>query len=137
VVYTNPNTLGEIGMPVHLAVGYEMVMDLLIFALLVWLARGFVRSPEGRWVFNWQPRFPREGMLFWFYLFIYSLGRFFVQFYRQDTVFALGLSQAQLLSVLTAMVAVWALVYQLTRARNRGPRARTLTFLSDLAGSSS
>jgi prolipoprotein diacylglyceryl transferase len=125
VVYTNPNTLGEIGVPVHLAVGYEMVMDLLIFALLVWMARGFLRSPEGRWLFNWQPRFPREGMLFWFYLFIYSLGRFFIQFYRQDTPFALGLSQAQLLSVLTAMVAVWALVYQLTRARKLGPSDQT------------
>jgi prolipoprotein diacylglyceryltransferase len=60
-------------------------------------------------------------MLFWFYLFIYSVGRFFIQFYRQDTPFALGLSQAQLLSVLTAMVAVWALVYQVNRTRKLGP----------------
>src|SRR6202158_5162822 len=49
VVYTNPNTLGELGVPVHLAVGYEMLMDLVIFAGLVWLARGVVRPPKGRW----------------------------------------------------------------------------------------
>jgi phosphatidylglycerol---prolipoprotein diacylglyceryl transferase len=121
VVYTNPNTLGEIGIPVHLAVGYELVMDLVIFAGLVWLAHGLVRRPNGRWRFNWAPRLPRDGMLFWTYLFVYSLGRFFIEFYRQDTQFALGLSQAQLLSVLSAMVGVWALAYQYNRARKLGP----------------
>jgi prolipoprotein diacylglyceryl transferase len=121
VVYTNPNTLGEIGVPVHLAVGYELLLDLAIFVGLVWLARGIVRTPAGRWQFNWQPRLPRDGMLFWTYVGVYSLGRFFIQFYRQDTVFALGLSQAQLLSVLTAMVAVWVLIYQMTRVRRVGP----------------
>jgi prolipoprotein diacylglyceryltransferase len=125
VVNTNPNSLGEIGVPVHLAVGYEMVMDLLIFAGLVWLARGLVRQADGRWRFNWEPRLPRDGMLFWTNLFVYSIGRFFIQFYRQDTPFALGLSQAQFLSVLMAMVAVWALAYQLNRARRFGPTQPT------------
>jgi phosphatidylglycerol:prolipoprotein diacylglycerol transferase len=127
VVYTNPNTLGEKGLPVHLAVGYEMVMDLVIFAALVWLARGIVREANGRWQFNWDPRFPRDGMLFWTYLCVYSLGRFFIQFYRQDTPFAMGLSQAQFLSVLTAMVAVWMLIYQWTRTRKYGPSQRPTT----------
>src|SRR5205807_3431921 len=121
VVYTNPNTLGEKGVPVHLAVGYEMILDLLIFAGLVWLMRGLVPTREGRWRFNWQPRYPRDGMLFWTYLCVYSLGRFFIQFYRQDTPFALGLSQAQLLSVLTAMAAIWMLVFQYQRYRRYGP----------------
>ena len=122
VIYTNPTTLGELNRPVHLAVGYEMLLDLAIFALLVWLARGFIRDlTTGRWRFNWQPRYPRDGMLFWIYLGLYSFGRFFVQFYRIDTPFAIGLSQAQLLSVLTGMVAVWFLVYQMQRARKLGP----------------
>jgi phosphatidylglycerol:prolipoprotein diacylglycerol transferase len=121
VVYTNPNTLGEINIPVHLAVGYELILDLLIFAGLVWLARGFVRGPRGWPNFNWDPRLPRDGMLFWVYVLAYSVSRFFIQFYRVDTPFALGLSQAQLLSVLMAMVAVWALVFQLQRARRYGP----------------
>jgi phosphatidylglycerol---prolipoprotein diacylglyceryl transferase len=122
VVYTNPSTLGEIGVPVHLAVGYELVLDLLIFAALVWLARGFIRSRKsGRWQFNWDPRYPRDGMLFWTYLGLYSLCRFFIQFYRVDTPFALGLSQAQLLSVLSAMVSVWALVFLYQRYRRYGP----------------
>jgi phosphatidylglycerol:prolipoprotein diacylglycerol transferase len=116
VVYTHQNTLGEIGLPVHLAVGYEMLLDLVIFALLIWLGRGIVRRPTGRLDWNWSPRYPRDGMNFWIFLALYSVGRFFVQFYRLDTEFALGLSQAQLLSVLSAMVAVWALVYQANRA---------------------
>ena len=46
-VYTNPATLGELNKPVHLAVGYEMVLDLAIFCVLVWMARGFLaRSPR-------------------------------------------------------------------------------------------
>ena len=49
------------------------------------------------------------------------MGRFFIQFYRQDTPFAMGLSQAQLLSVLSAMVGVWALVFQYQRYRRYGP----------------
>jgi hypothetical protein len=96
-------------------------MDVVIFAGLVWLARGLVRDRDGRFHFNWDPRLPRDGMLFWTYLGVYSLGRFFIQFYRVDTPFALGLSQAQLLSILTAMVAVWALVFQYQRARRYGP----------------
>jgi prolipoprotein diacylglyceryl transferase len=125
VVYTNPATLGELNVPVHLAVGYELLLDLAIFAGLVWLARGLVRKPGG-FAFNWDPRFPRDGMLFWTYLATYSLGRFVVQFYRVDTIFALGLSQAQLLSVLTGMFAIWMLVFQYTRARKYGPSASRL-----------
>src|SRR5207237_5675438 len=121
VVYTNPNTLGEIGVPVHLAVGYELVMDLLICAGLVWLARGLVRDRDRRFHSNWDPRLPRDGMLFWPYPGVYSLGRFFIQFYRVDTPFALGLSQGQLLSILSAMVAIWALVFQYQRYRRYGP----------------
>jgi prolipoprotein diacylglyceryltransferase len=122
VVYTNPNTLGENGVPVHLAVGYELVIDVIIFGVLVWLSRGFIRSPKtGRLNFNWDPRYPRDGMLFWIYILLYSVARFFIQFYRVDTPFAMGLSQAQLLSVLSAMVAVWALVFQYQRYRRYGP----------------
>src|SRR5688500_14766989 len=71
VSYTHPNTLGEPNLPVHLAVGYEMLLDLLIFGLLVAL---------------WD-RLPRPGMLFWLFAALYSFGRFFIQFFRVDTPF--------------------------------------------------
>src|SRR5207244_12878989 len=75
VVYTNPNTLGEIGVPVHLAVGYELLMDLVIFVGLVWLTRSVVRHANGRMRAKWQPRFPRAGMLVCTYLGASALGR--------------------------------------------------------------
>jgi phosphatidylglycerol:prolipoprotein diacylglycerol transferase len=101
VSYTHPNTLGEPNLPVHLAVGYEMLLDLLIFGLLVAL---------------WG-RLPRPGMLFWLFAALYSFGRFFIQFFRVDTPFLANLSQAQVLSFLVGAAAVWALVYLFARSR--------------------
>jgi phosphatidylglycerol---prolipoprotein diacylglyceryl transferase len=101
VSYTHPNTLGEPNLPVHLAVGYEMLLDLLIFGLLVAL---------------WG-RLPRPGMLFWLFAALYSFGRFFIQFFRVDTPFLANLSQAQVLSFLVGAAAVWALVYLYARSR--------------------
>ena len=118
VVYTHPNTLGEIGIPVHLAVGYEMALDLVIFALLIWLARGVVRRSKRGLDWGWRSRYPRDGMIFWTYLCLYSAGRFVIEFYRQDTIFALGISQAQLLAAICTMIGIWILVFQATR---RGP----------------
>ena len=128
VVYTNPNTLGEIGVPVHLAVGYELVMDVVIFAL-AGLARARPRSRRrlaagsstgsratrataccsGRTSASIRSAASSSS----------SIARI--------PPFALGLSQAQLLSVLTAMVAVWMLVFQCNRARKLGPIAIVTT----------
>ena len=106
VTYVNPNTLGEPGVSVHLAVGYEMVMDLAIFGVLVA-------------VFG---RLPRPGMLFWLFGALYSFGRFFIQFYRVDSPFLGNLSQAQLLSFVVGAAALWALVFLYSRSR-REPSA--------------
>jgi phosphatidylglycerol:prolipoprotein diacylglycerol transferase len=100
VVYTHPNTLGELGLPVHLAVGYEMVWDLLVFALL-WLMRGRVR----------------QGIVFWTFLVLYGLGRFWTTFYRVDTIQAFGLTQAQLVAVFGMALGAAMLVRALLRGR--------------------
>jgi len=104
VTYVNPNTLGEPGVPVHLAVGYEQVADLLIYGLLL-----------GLW-----GRLPRTGMLFWLYLLLYSVARFFITFFRVDTIIAFGLTQAQLVAIGSMLVSLWFLVYLLSRT-NRVP----------------
>jgi prolipoprotein diacylglyceryltransferase len=116
-----------VGEPVHLAVGYELLLDLAIFGILVWLVRG-VMLQDGRLIWAWRARYPRDGMLFWTYLALYSAGRFVVEFYRQDTIFALGISQSQLLSVMGVIVAAWALVFLSVRAR------RTRRTLDAVAG---
>jgi phosphatidylglycerol:prolipoprotein diacylglycerol transferase len=105
VTYVHPNTLGERGVPNHLAVGYELVWDLLVYGLLL-----------GLW-----GRLPRAGMIFWIYLLLYSFGRFVISFYRQDTITAFGLTQAQLVALGSGAVAIWALVYLLTRPARTAP----------------
>jgi len=82
-VYTNPNTMGQVGVPVHLADGYELVWDLLVFGLLCLMWR--------RWI--------GLGVIFWAYLLLYSVGRFWVSFYRADTIVAYGLKQAQIVAI--------------------------------------
>ena len=101
VTYVHPNTLGQPGASVHLAVGYELLMDLLIFGVLV-AAFG---------------RMPRPSMVFWLFAALYSFGRFFVQFYRTDAPFIGGLSQAQVLSFVVGALALWALVFCYARSR--------------------
>ena len=90
VVYTHPNTLGERGVPVHLAVGYELVLDLALFALLLRL----------------YGRLPRPGMAFWVFFAGYSAIRLVIGFFRKDTVVAWGLGQAQLIGLLSIPVAL-------------------------------
>src|SRR3954447_22047369 len=102
VVYTNPGTLGEPGVPVHLAVGYELVLDMLIFAICSWLL--------------YKRYLPRDSMVFTTMIALYSAGRVVVQFFRLDQPFFLGLSQAQFLSFVGGS---WRLWFRL----NRGPRA--------------
>lgn len=104
VVYTHPNTLGEIGVPVHLAVGYELVWDLLVFGLL-WMMRRRVR----------------DGVIFWTYVLLYGLGRFWITFYRYDAIQGFGLTQAQLIAVVGVVVATVMLVKMLLIDRPRAP----------------
>ncbi len=102
VVYTHPNTLGERGVPVHLAVGYELVLDLLLFALLLRL----------------YDRLPRPGMNIWVFFLGYSAIRLVVGFFRQDKVIAWGLGQAQLLGLLCIPLAL-AMLLLLARTAGR------------------
>lgn len=99
VVYTNPNTLGQRGVPVHLAVGYEMILDFLLFYALL----------------RYYGRYRRPGMGFWCFFAGYSLIRFAIGFFRQDTIVArfmgLELGQAQLLGLWALPVALVALLY--------------------------
>lgn len=103
VRYTNPNTMAELDAPVHLAVGYEIVWDTIVLAVCAWLL--------------YRRVLPRDGMVFWSMIALYSAGRFVVQFFRLDQPFVWGLSQAQFLSLVGVTVAVWILVYMAASAR--------------------
>jgi phosphatidylglycerol:prolipoprotein diacylglycerol transferase len=90
VVYTNPNTLGEIGVPVHPAVAYELIWDLVCAIAVAWLLR--------------RRRLP-PGVALCASFFLYSLGRLWVGFYRLDQHVALGLGLAQLIGLVSLPVA--------------------------------
>jgi phosphatidylglycerol:prolipoprotein diacylglycerol transferase len=109
VRYTHPSTLGDLQVPVHLAVGYELLWDLVVLGFCMWLV--------------YRRIMPREGMVFWTMIALYSLGRFFVQFFRLDTPFLWGLSQAQLLSFVIGAIALWILVYMAASGRRRAVTA--------------
>ena len=97
VRYTNPNTLGQADY-VHPAVAYEMLLDLGIAALLLWLRpRAAGRQPEGR--------------LMWLFVILYSFGRFWISFLRLDPVVFAGLREAQLLSVVLVAIGLAASLY--------------------------
>lgn len=109
VSYVHPSTLGEPGVPVHLAVGYELLWDLLIFGFIMWL----------------RTRTQRDGAIFWSMVALYSFGRFFINFFRVDSIFALGMTQAQFVALLAGAVAIWVLVFLAGReARPHGTQAR-------------
>lgn len=109
VIYTHPNTLGELGQKVHLAVGYEMIYDFIAAGLLIWM-RG---------------RLPRPGMVYLVYIFLYSMGRLVTGFFRKDTDVLLGLGMAQLLSVGGIIIsAAWIAAMLMSRPKETAPPAR-------------
>ena len=93
VGYTDPNTLGQPG-PVHPAVAYEMLLDLVAVGVMVVL----LRRAAGR---------IREGAIFWLWLLYYGVGRFLISFLRVgDPTSLLGLRQDQLISLAAVIVAI-------------------------------
>lgn len=100
IAYVNPAAMApSLGVAYHPTPAYEMLGDLLIFALL-WRLRGRVRT---------------DGAIFLTYLALYSTLKFTVSFARQEAIFFVGLQEAQLFSLVGGLMAVGALVWLLTR----------------------
>jgi phosphatidylglycerol:prolipoprotein diacylglycerol transferase len=106
VRYTHPDTLGERGVPVHLAVGYEMVWDLAALGLLLWLMR----------------RLRMPGIVFWLFLVLYSIGRFWTHFYRTDGAEIAGLEEAQFIALIGLAIAIPGLLIAWRRVSGRQRR---------------
>ena len=105
VRYTDPATLGQREL-VHPVAAYDLIVDLVIFAVLFrYFARVTGRPPEGR--------------VFWLYLALYGGFRFATSFLRLDPVLFAGLQEAQLLGLAYVLTAVPALVLAHRRAGER------------------
>jgi len=65
---------------------YESIWNLLVFALLMYL---YGKKKQGA-----------DGSLIYWYMILYSIGRFAVEGLRTDSLMFLGLRQAQIISLL-------------------------------------
>ncbi|MDA0734441.1 MAG: prolipoprotein diacylglyceryl transferase [Chloroflexi bacterium] len=97
VIYTHPDSPALGRAASHPAVVYELIFDLLLVAA-IWPLRNRLRP---------------HGMFFALYLGLYSTGRFFISFLRQEfNSYFLGLNEAQIVALLVVMVTIPLLVYK-------------------------
>lgn len=99
-VYSHPGSPSFGLPPQHPAIAYEMLWDVAIAAVLFWLF-GKVRP---------------AGMLFALYAVLYAVGRFTIQFVREDAPYIAGLQEAHLLTLAIMAVAIPILVARMRPA---------------------
>src|SRR5476649_1448779 len=102
VTFTDPFALANVGTPLGVPLYptqiFEAGAEALILIVLLWTER------KGR---------PFAGRTFWFYMLLYAISRFIIEFYRgDDRGNPIGtLSTSQFISILLAPLAVAMLVY--------------------------
>jgi phosphatidylglycerol:prolipoprotein diacylglycerol transferase len=106
VVYTQPNSEGPIGIPVHPTQVYEIIYNLIVFGILLALRK----------------RFKPDGSLFIIYLMFYSVWRLSIDFIRDGTPFLFGLHQAQVIGIIVLIVCIILLIVRHTRWVKKGEK---------------
>jgi phosphatidylglycerol:prolipoprotein diacylglycerol transferase len=104
ITYTNPHAFlpaNLLGVATHPTPIYEQLWLLVMIGLLLLLI----------------PRFKADGMAFFAYVWLYSLGRFLISYYRVNNIILLGMREAQLLA-LAGIVLVPPVMYMLWRRRD-------------------
>ncbi len=104
VTFTNPHSLAPLGVPLHPTQLYHALANFIIFLVLIWLYP--------------KRRFP--GQIFFTYLFLYGLARFFIEFFRGDPRGYIGpLSLPQWFSLLAMAVSVAMMTYLPSRKKEK------------------
>ncbi len=104
IVYTHPDSFAPLGVVTHPATVYEIIWNLIVFAVLLKL----------------KGRFKPDGSLFLIYLSLYSLWRLSTDFLRVGTPFLFGLHQAQVISIIVLAIAIPILAYRTRWVRTEG-----------------
>jgi len=98
--YVSPNAMApQLGVFYTPTPVYEFLLNLSIFAVL-WRLR--------------KSRLP-DGALFFIYLSLYSVGRFFISMWSSYQTFAFGLNQAQFFSLVAIVISIPVLIRMATR----------------------
>lgn len=98
VVFKNPDSLARLNIPLHPTQLYDAVNGLVLFFFLTWV--------EKRKTF--------DGQIFWLFLLLYSMTRFFIEIFRGDPrgfLFADLLSTSQAIGILLAIFSLFMLFY--------------------------
>jgi len=99
VVFTNPDSLARLNVPLHPTQLYDAANGLVLFFFLSWM----------------EKRKTYDGQIFWLFLFLYSMVRFFVEIFRGDPrgfFFADLLSTSQAIGILLAIFSLFMLFYK-------------------------
>jgi phosphatidylglycerol---prolipoprotein diacylglyceryl transferase len=98
VVFTDPNSLARLNVPLHPTQLYDAVSGLVLFLFLIWISR--------RKVF--------EGQVFWLFILLYSITRFFIEMLRGDPrgfLFGDFISTSQGIGIFLTLIALFMLFY--------------------------
>jgi phosphatidylglycerol:prolipoprotein diacylglycerol transferase len=98
VVFRNPDSLARLNVPLHPTQLYDAGNGLAIFFFLNWM----------------EKRKSFDGQIFWLFLFLYSMTRFFIEIFRGDPrgfLFGDLLSTSQGIGILLAIPSVFMLFY--------------------------
>ncbi len=108
IKYTNPASFGFAdsillapGAGLHPTQVYEIIYNLIVFALLLKL----------------RERFKPDGSLFLIYLALYAFWRLFIDFVRPGTGFLFGLHQAQVISIVVLFITLPRLILRTRLAK--------------------
>jgi phosphatidylglycerol:prolipoprotein diacylglycerol transferase len=104
VVFKNPESLARLNAPLHPTQVYDAANGLILFFFLSWM--------EKRKTF--------DGQIFWLFLLLYAMARFFIEIFRGDPrgfLFADLLSTSQAIGILLAIFSLFVLSYMKKHAR--------------------
>lgn len=105
-VYTHPGAFAPLNVATHPAAVYEILWDLVVLAII--------------WRFRRIPH--PDGAIFLVYAATYSVGRFFITFFRENLIVLGGLQQAQIIAVLVFVVSMLMLSRLYGAQREEAPR---------------
>ncbi len=104
VVFKNPDSLARLNVPLHPTQLYDAANGLAIFLFLSWMSK--------------KKTF--DGQIFWLFVFLYSITRFFIEIFRGDPrgyLFGNLLSTSQGIGILLGIPSLFMLFYMRKKYR--------------------